>query len=201
MRIIVHRTNTAAAFRRALAGGFGAELDVRDARGALVVSHDMPAAGAPRLEAFLKLYAAAGARAALAVNVKSCGLQEPLRRLLRRYGIADYFVFDMAVPDGLEYARLGLRLYTRRSEHEPAPAFCREAAGVWYDEFRAGRLGFAGVAAYLRAGKRVCVVSPELHGRPFAAAWRALRRYDRLAGGALELCTDRPLEADAYFNG
>lgn len=201
MRIIVHKTNTLKSFRAALAGGFGAELDVRDARGGLVACHDVPGPKAPPLEGFFRLYAGRGAGAPLALNIKSCGLQEPLRRLLRKYGVRNYFVFDMAVPDGLQYARLGLRLYTRHSEHEPAPAYYREAAGVWYDEFSAGRLGFAGLARHLRAGKEVCAVSPELHGRPFAAAWRALRAPDKKAGGRLLLCTDRPREAEGYFNG
>ena len=38
--------NTLAAFRDAFAHGWGVELDVRDLDGALVISHDPPAAGA-----------------------------------------------------------------------------------------------------------------------------------------------------------
>lgn len=201
MLILTHRTNTAAAFRRSLRAGFGAELDVRDAGGLPVVAHDPPRRGAPGLAAFFRLYADLGSALPLALNIKSCGLQKALAALLSEYRIRDYFVFDMAVPDGLEYARRGLRLFARQSEHEPSPALLHSAAGVWYDEFSAGRLGLAALRGHLRAGRRVCAVSPELHGRPYLPQWRKLREADRRYGrGLLLLCTDHPGRAAAYFN-
>ena len=49
----------------------------------------------------------------------------------------------------------------------------------------------------LATGKRVCVVSSELHGRDPTAAWQVLRP---LAGHPnLMLCTDVPEKAQAYF--
>jgi hypothetical protein len=59
----------------------------------------------------------------------------------------------------------------------------------WIDE--------GAVRRRLAAGKAVCVVSPELHGRPHQAAWAALRG---VAGEAnVMLCTDFPEAARDYF--
>jgi len=62
-------------------------------------------------------------------------MQVELVRLLAAYKITNYFVFDMAVPDGIIYARLNMTTYTRQSEYESVPPFYELAEGVWLDEF------------------------------------------------------------------
>ncbi|OGR74472.1 MAG: hypothetical protein A2089_07040 [Elusimicrobia bacterium GWD2_63_28] len=202
MRILTHKTNTPESFRRSLRAGYGAELDVRDAAGALVVSHDLPAARCAGLERFLAEYAAAGGDLPLALNIKACGLQAKLAALLAKFKVRNYFVFDMAVPDGLGYLKRSLRVFTRQSEYEPAPAYYDQAAGVWLDEFHGPWIGLAAVRGHLAAGKQVCVVSPELHKRDYAEEWGKLRAIEKKTGrDSLMLCTDHPRRARLYFNG
>src|SRR5262249_51989896 len=138
----------------------------------LVVSHDPPSGPSLLLEEVLESHKRIGPALPLALNVKSCGLAAALAELLARYGVARSFVFDMAVPDALDYAHRGLDAFTRVSEYEAEPAFYALARGVWVDCFREDWIGDSAVAPHLAAGKSVALVSPELHRRPHEAVWR-----------------------------
>jgi hypothetical protein len=56
------------------------------------------------------------------------------------------------------------------------------------------------IELHLRAGKEVCLVSPELHGRPHEPMWEMVRAagLDRDAG--IMLCTDLPDRARSFFD-
>ena len=111
LQILAHRgmwkstgeKNSLAALTLALRHGFGLETDVRDCAGELVISHDPPRTGAPPLRSLLQEYRRLGATGTLALNIKADGLARPLRILLAEFGIENYFVFDMSVPDMLAY--------------------------------------------------------------------------------------------------
>jgi hypothetical protein len=193
--------NTEAAFVRSFSSGFGTETDVRDLDGQLVISHDPPRAGALPLRRFFELYVRHGRDLPLALNVKSDGIEALLADELGRHGITNHFVFDMSVPDTLRYLRRGIPFFTRQSEHEPTPALYQAAAGVWMDGFTGDWIAAADLARHLAAGKRICLVSPELHGRDPVHFWQSLGTW--LATGALGpeadvrlmLCTDQPQRA------
>jgi hypothetical protein len=203
MRLLAHRgfwlradeKNQPLAFRRALDHGFGIETDVRDCAGTLVISHDPPRGGEQTLDDFLAACAAAPAARPLALNVKADGLQAAVQAALQRHAIADAFVFDMAVPDALGYLRAGLPAYTRCSEYEDPPPFLERAAGIWLDGFHADWTDWGRVRGWLDAGKAVCLVSPELHGRPHQACWDALKGSGLAADPRFSLCTDFPAHA------
>ena len=126
MDIIAHRgywlsadeKNTVVAFKNALSNGFGIETDIRDLGSDLVISHDIPNASALKLSDFFDLYKNSYAETCLALNIKSCGLARPLKQFIQNYNIANYFFFDMAVPDTLDYFKNNLRVFTRLSEFE-----------------------------------------------------------------------------------
>jgi hypothetical protein len=188
--------NTPAAFARSFAAGFGTETDLRDLQRRLVISHDPPADGAWTAEEFFALHAQLGPGLPLALNVKADGLQSLFAECFSRYGLAEAFLFDMSVPDALVYHRRGLPFFTRQSELEPQPALYREAQGVWLDSFFDEAWIIPAVLdAHLAAGKRLCLVSPELHGRDPARFWEQLYLYPARADSRLLLCTDRPDEA------
>ena len=203
MKILSHRglwhgaeeKNTAPAFTRSFDAFYGTETDVRDLAGALVISHDMPRGDEMSLTDFLALHAGRGLP--LAMNIKADGLAQPLRDAMRRHAVPDWFAFDMSVPDMRAHLRLGNPVFTRLSEVERQPVWFEQACGVWLDGFESTWFGTADITDLLRAGKRVCVVSPELHGREADASWRALRTL--ATEGSLMLCTDRPHEAAAFF--
>jgi len=192
--------NTATAFDRAFSAGYGVETDVRDLAGELVVAHDPPTNhSTQRFGDFLNQYHAAGCPGALAINVKADGLQAQLSDLLDSCGIVNAFVFDMAVPDSLGYLARGIQTFTRHSEIEPEPPFYDRAHGVWIDCFETDWITPEVVRRHRAAGKRVALVSPELHRRPHEEAWS---RWAPLANdGDLMICTDFPDQADRLFNG
>jgi glycerophosphoryl diester phosphodiesterase len=191
--------NTLAAFRGAFANGWGVELDVRDLDGELVVSHDPPAAGALTFAAVVEAYAEAGCPGAMAVNVKADGLDALTARQLAPVDPAHWFAFDMSVPDTLRYQRQDLPYFTRHSDLETVPALYAAAPGVWLDDFAGGFVSEKRITAHLDAGKRVAVVSPELHGRDRAPVWEQWRQWPVWASDDVLLCTDHPLQAQEAF--
>lgn len=189
-----HR-NTPAALEAALAAGFGVETDVRDCRGELVISHDMPTGGEQRFDDFLDCYVATGSAAPLAINVKADGLAAAIHRAVESRGIDTYFCFDMSVPDARGYDALGMPFFARLSELEPRSPLADRAVGIWLDAFEGTWFDAALIRDWLDRGRDVCVVSPELHGRPHEPLWAIVRQCLATAGGAagrLMLCTDLP---------
>jgi glycerophosphoryl diester phosphodiesterase len=192
--------NSLAAFKRAFGRGYGAEIDVRDLDGELVVSHDPPRRGALTLEAVVTALQASGSDGMLGINVKADGLQDSLADALAKVDQGRWFAFDMSVPDALDYVRRGLPTFTRHSDVEPDPVLLQDASGVWLDDFGGGWLGEEHVVAHLDAGRRVAVVSPELHGRDHGPAWEQWRRWDAWDEPDLWLCTDHPSDAEVVFS-
>lgn len=203
MKVLSHRgwwhtaeqKNSDAAFLASFAAGFGTETDVRDRLGELVVSHDMPGPAQPTLTHVLSLLA--GRDLPLAINIKADGLARPLRDAMARHGARDWFVFDMSVPDTREHLRVGNPVFVRMSEVERQPPWLAQAQGVWLDGFEGDWYPLSQVSDLLAMGKQVCVVSPELHGRPAQALWeRLLPLADH---PRLMLCTDWPARAQEFF--
>lgn len=207
MKIAAHRghwlqaseKNSQGAFERALAGGFGIETDLRDAGGVVVISHDIPRGGEMTLDAFLAMCAAHPGSGPLALNIKADGLQALVREALDCHGISNAFVFDMAVPDALGYLRQDVPAYTRCSEIEANPSFLDQAAGVWLDAFYGEWYGREPIDAWVAQGKSVCIVSPELHGRPHLPLWQQLRTWNLHTHPRISICTDFPLDAKETF--
>jgi glycerophosphoryl diester phosphodiesterase len=208
MKIAAHRgfwttsaeKNSLTAFMRALEGGFGIETDLRDAQGEIVISHDMPRGGEMRLDHFLSLCKNFPDSGPLALNIKADGLQAGVHAALAAHQIDNAFVFDMAVPDALGYLKLKLPTFTRASEYENPPSFYDQAAGIWLDGFHGEWADQALVASWLAYGKSVCMVSPELHGRPHRLAWQAIRAAGLHQQSGFSICTDFPSEAKEFFD-
>lgn len=192
--------NSLEAFERALRSGMGIETDLRDWQGEVVISHDMPRGGEMTLDTFFELCDSYPQAGPLALNIKADGLQQQLKRALEKHAIRNAFVFDMAVPDALGYLREGIPTYTRRSEYETEAAFLEQAAGIWLDGFHGEWYSTSHIEAWLVQGKAVCIVSPELHGRPHRTLWAALRKAGLHRHPRLSLCTDFPDEAQETFN-
>ncbi len=193
--------NTLAAFQRSFSSGFGVELDVRDYCGKLVVSHDIPGGSCLGFSDFLGLYKEQGNGLPLAINIKADGLQLELFRLLNAFGIQNYFVFDMSVPDALGYLKNKMNLFTRQSEFEAIPLLYNQADGVWMDEFHGHWIKARTVSDHLAKGKKVCIVSPELHRREHLPAWCDYKALaNSVSAEKLLLCTDFPEQAKEFFN-
>ncbi len=207
MIIISHRgwwidpseKNSEGAFRRSFASGFGIETDLRDKSGEIVISHDMPGPEALPLNNFLKLYHLYGNDLPLAFNVKADGLQTMLAKILADNEVHNFFFFDASIPDSLGYLSHDLPFFTRLSEYETIPILLEKASGVWIDCFERIWFETSLLESLLVAGKRICLVSPELHNRPYQEFWQLLSNWSLYHLPNVMLCTDHPGEAAKVF--
>lgn len=191
--------NTALAFDRSFRLGFGTETDLRDLGGQLVVSHDPPQMGAMPADDMFTQVAAHDPDLPMALNIKADGLQTMVCDAVVRHGLTGCFVFDMAVPDAIQWLKTDIAVYTRHSDVEETPAFYDHADGVWLDAFHGDWWDMKIIAAHLDAGKRVAVVSPELHGRDHTTVWTMLRDSAVSQSDDIILCTDIPETAKEFF--
>lgn len=191
--------NTVTAFDRSFSLGYGTETDLRDLGGQLVVSHDPPAYGAMSADDLFAQVAAHDPNLVMALNIKADGLQALVSQAVARHGLTRCFVFDMSVPDAVQWLKTDIAVYTRHSDVEESPALYDEAKGVWLDSFHSDWWEPGDIAAHLDAGKQVAVVSPELHGRDHAAVWHKMRESLVCESNDVILCTDIPETAKEFF--
>lgn len=138
----------------------------------------------------------------MALNIKSDGLQELLKYKITQYALENYFIFDMSVPDALEYIKCGLNVFTRQSEYEQIPSFYAEAKGVWLDEFHGHWICLDVIEEHFSHHKQICIVSPDLHGRSYLQEWQEYKNWQaKFPNRHLMLCTDRVEEARRFFDG
>ena len=201
IEIIAHRgwwkaeneKNTKTAFERAFDSGFGVETDLRDIKGEIVISHNMPQGNEMSFEDILKLLD--GRALTLALNIKADGMADEIKRLLEKYKVLKYFTFDMSIPEMVYQHKTGLNVFTGFSDIVPEPVMYEQAKGVWLDCFKSDWFGEAEIQNIINQGKKVCIVSPDLHKREYKSVWK---KYKNMNG--IMLCTDYPQEAEEYFN-
>ena len=210
IQIISHRglwkeeveKNSLISFKQSIDSGFGMETDIRDHNNELVISHDIPKSQSDllTLNEFLELYSESKCELTLALNIKADGLSELLKKSLKLFNINNYFVFDMSIPDTLSYKNNSTIFYTRQSEYEKEPVFYNESRGVWLDEFYSSWIDSKTLKVHYENNKKICIVSPELHGRDYHSEWE---KYKKISIDNpdidITLCTDKPLEARSYF--
>lgn len=189
--------NSVAAFKRSFNLGMGTETDVRDSGSRVVISHDMPKGGELYLEDLLDIMGAR--RLPLALNIKADGLTDEIKRIMSAGGFDNYFTFDMSIPDMVYQLRQGMPVYTGLSDILPQPVLFGKAVGIWLDCFEADWYTSSVLDDLVSQGKKVCIVSAELHGRNAARQWSILAEAQSLASDQVMLCTDTPLEAKAFF--
>ena len=172
MEILAHRgywnsniaNNSEEALFGALKNGYGFESDIRDYMGRMVISHNIADSSSPDAESVFAELARYGDKYCFAINIKADGLKALLMELLGKYGINNYFTFDMSVPQMIEYSEMNIRFFTRQSEYEKNPVMYDQAAGVWIDAFFDDSwITEKLLQDHLTNGKKVCIVSPDLH--------------------------------------
>lgn len=209
MRILAHRgywnetikKNSPIALLTALEKGYGFESDVRDYRERIVISHNIANASCQDVEEVCQWLHEYNDKYCFAINIKADGLKDILKTFLDKYSISNYFLFDMSVPQMVEFREIGLRYFTRQSEIETKPCMYEDAAGVWVD-------GFWGtdwiteelLQKHISNGKEICLVSPDLHGSSYKEFWTVLKKWN-IDDSRLLLCTDYPDKAKEFFYG
>lgn len=174
MLIIQHRVNDLECLRNT-PRYLGVEVDIHAYGGRLVAHHDA-FVDAVDFDKWLDAYA----HRFLVLNVKEEGIEQRVRELTLAHGIEDFFLLDMSFPALVKMARRNeRRMAVRVSEYEPA-AGALSLAGladwVWLDVFKGFPIRRDGYDALRRAGFKLCLVSPELHGRD-AGEIAGMRRF------------------------
>lgn len=211
MQIVAHRghwatqseKNTKSAFERAFDCGYGIETDLRDHKGEIVISHDIPKSDCMTCSEFFELYMRAANNETLALNIKADGLQGELKKLIQDYDIDNYYVFDMSIPDTISYIDQGMKVVCRHSNLEEIIPFTNERSGVWCDSFVDAPARVDIALDEIQSGGVGLLVSPELHARPYEDVWVQWKQaHDALSEDqqdSLMICTDVPQKAQTFF--
>ncbi len=164
MKLIAHRRNTIEELK-ATPIEYGIEVDIRSNDLKLIIHHD-PLASGEDFEEWLKHYC----HSTLILNVKEEGLEARLIELMKQHHITDYFFLDQSFPFLIKWSKLGERhCAVRVSEFESIETALNLAGKidwVWVDCFTHFPLTASDVKRLQEAGFKLCLVSPELQGRP-----------------------------------
>ncbi len=165
MQYICHRINQAAGLAD-IPVQYGAEIDLRDGLdGRIYLQHD-PFTPGEDFEEYLKSYR----HGTLILNVKSERIEEQALALVQAAGVREYFFLDSSFPMIHLLSQKGITdTALRFSEFEGLDTI-RTMAGkakwVWADCFTKCPLTAENTAELKALGYRICIVSPELQGRP-----------------------------------
>jgi uncharacterized protein YktA (UPF0223 family) len=163
MLIIQHRVNTIELLQQ-VNTDYGIEFDVRDKYNDIIVTHDAFVDGVPWVD-FLDHYR----HQHMIVNVKTEGIEKKIIEDLEKKNIDNYFLLDVSLPFLVKLSNDGFRkMAVRFSDYEPLE-FTMKFAGkvdwVWVDCFHGLPLNESNYAL-LSQHFKICIVSPELHGKP-----------------------------------
>ncbi|HMV78853.1 MAG TPA: hypothetical protein PL048_13735 [Leptospiraceae bacterium] len=162
---IAHRINTVEELKD-LPPGVGVELDLRDRGERLVLQHD-PFSDGENFEDFLAEYKDRGT---LILNIKSERIELKVSELLVKYNVKKYFYLDSSFPMiNLLSGKGEKNIAVRFSEYEGLGTVLNmqgKIDWVWVDCFSRLPIDKMIYQKLKDAGFKLCLVSPELQGRP-----------------------------------
>ena len=164
MHIISHRINTLDQLKNT-PSNLGVEVDIRSYGENLIMHHD-PFKQGECFEDWLKSYQ----HGTLILNVKEEGLEDRLLKLMRRFGIKDFFFLDQSFPFLVKTAKEGeRRSAVRVSEYENIQNAMKLSGmidWVWLDCFSKFPVNNQEVDILRDKGNfKICLVSPELQNK------------------------------------
>lgn len=164
MNFIAHRINTIEELKK-IPTEFGVELDIRDYGDTLLLQHD-PFKTGESFEEFLKFYN----HGTLILNIKSERIEHKVLELVEKYRIKDYFLLDSSFPMIYLLSNQGIKnIALRFSELEGLDTILKmksKVNWVWVDCFSELPINKENYLILKQAGFKLCLVSPELQGRP-----------------------------------
>lgn len=183
------------AFERAINFGFGIETDIRDFNGNLVIAHDLPNKNSIKFSKLLQLILKSKKKICLAINIKSDGLLNLIKRE-KNLSKIQYFLFDMSIPQQKIFNDNNLKYFIRISEIEKNIKKYR-AKGVWVDTFF--KIWYKKKDLENLKFNKLAIVSSELHKRKnYSKQWKMLKKLN--LNKELFICTDYPHKANYFFN-
>tara|TARA_Y100000589_G_C26931905_1_gene538679 strand:+ start:125 stop:775 length:651 start_codon:yes stop_codon:yes gene_type:complete len=212
IKILAHRgywnkeipKNSRTAFLKAFSLGYGIETDLRDFNGDIVISHDPPKLSEEELlnlDDFLDLFKKENSKNTLALNIKSDGIKKYIMQSIYSKGIENYFLFDMSIPDMMDYLHSELNVYARKSQFEDPSLFKNLVKGIWVDSFSEDYYGSLDLDSLFEEWENLAIVSPELHSFNIGKFWEKLKNtINKHPNRNVYLCTDYPNQASLFFN-
>ncbi len=161
---IAHRINTVSGLAE-IPHEFGVEIDLRDRGERLILQHD-PFTDGEDAEPFFAGYK----HGTLILNVKSERIEFKILELLQKYKIENYFFLDSSFPMIYQLVQRGeTRSAVRFSEYESIDTVMKLEGlvdWVWVDCFSFLPISKDVYSHLKNCGFKLCLVSPELQGRP-----------------------------------
>jgi hypothetical protein len=189
--LICHRINTRLELENT-PHKYGVEVDIRSNGSDLIIHHD-PFKVGEKFEDWIKSYK----NGTLILNVKEEGLEYSLMKSMSENDIVDFFFLDQSFPFLVKTALSGEpRCAIRISEFESidtALSMTNKVNWIWVDCFNKYSLSQTNYVRLKDAGFKLCLVSPELHGRNSESEIMAM--YTLLADQKMimdAVCTKRP---------
>ena len=159
---VIHRVNEIEKLRK-VASKYGTEIDIRAYGSELILNHEPFQAG-DRLVDFLAEYE----HGLLVLNIKEAGIEDEVIRLVKSYGIKNYFLLDCEFPYIYRASRQGVQnIAMRYSEDEAIETvlnYKSKVNWVWIDTNT--RLPLNDQIIGQLEGLENCLVCPERWGRP-----------------------------------
>jgi len=183
MEILKHRTNLI----EKIDSRFGAEIDIREHNGKIVLSHNIPNKNCIDLATFLDHFSN---DSLLAINVKSSEIENELKKILESKNHKKYFAFDFAFPSLRNALKIELNCAFRLSEYEKD--LHPNCGWVWIDCFN--EIWYDEKYLEMLKEKRynIAVVSPEIHNRSKNKdEFQKIRGFSE-NGLIHAICTDTP---------
>ncbi len=161
---IAHRINTSKELYE-LPSEYGVELDLRDQGDRLILQHD-PFIDGEDFEEYLNHYH----HGTMILNIKSERIEHKVLELIKKYHINDYFFLDSSFPMIYLLSKSGeKKCAVRFSEFEGLDTIFSmkdKIDWVWVDCFSKLPINQDNFFQLKEAGFKLCLVSPELQGRP-----------------------------------
>jgi hypothetical protein len=181
MDILKHRVNHVSDINTK----YGAEIDVRDHNGVIVLSHDYPDNNSESLVTFLKHFPK---NQLLAINVKSCGIEIDVNNIVKQ-NHEKYFLFDFSLPSLLKSINMKIPCALRLSEYEKE--LLKGPTWVWVDSFHSIWYDDKYLELIKNKGYKIMLVSPELHMRSDQLDYKKIKSLinKKLVDA---ICTDMP---------
>ena len=105
----------------------------------------------------------------------------------------------MSIPDSIKYLNKGLNVFFRQSEYEKEVPLYNKIKGIWLDCFDSIWYDKELIINHIKNDKTVCLVSEELHGRPYKPLWDLIKSWKLNLNDKLIICTDYPELANKFF--
>ena len=163
MIFVSHRINTIKKLKKT-PKFYGVEIDLRDYKKKIILSHDPFKSGECFYE-FLKKYD----HKFLILNVKSEGIENSVLKILKKFKIKNYFFLDCTFPSLINLTKKGIKnIAIRVSDYESFHTLRNMkylAKWVWIDCFKNIPLDEKKYKLIKKYKYKICLVSPELHRR------------------------------------